>query len=132
VVLEEQGKKVAAAISGSEYYFTLPACVRSFRMDGIMITVLGDTREKESMTVRQKFDPESGRYKRFYIENDCLTGAVLMNADDEQAELLRQINEKSVFTFNDDAPQSVPASEGNEGATAEAGSENVSTELVDN
>ncbi len=132
-VLEEQGKKVASAISGQDHGLVLPVYSQSLNVEGISITLLGQTREKEGVTVKRMFSPESGQYKGFYIEGDCLVGAVLINAEDEKEEFLRQINEKVTFQWTPpDVPQGSEELSGGDSCLQEVDGENVSTELVDN
>ncbi len=132
VVLEEQGKKIAAVIAGKDLELALPTDLQSFKMEDLAVTIIGQVQEREGIVINQVFDQESGRYKRFYLEDNCLIGAVLMNSEDEVQDILRKINEKVVFEAACDVPQSSEDFQESESPTADINKENVSTELVDN
>jgi NAD(P)H-nitrite reductase large subunit len=129
-VLEEQAQKVAAVIRGKEHQFILPVLKRSVSVGGITITLLGQTQERDGVMVKQVFTPESGKYQRLFIEQGCLVGAVLVNREEDKEDLLRRIDAREHFEWQDDVPQNGNST--GTGVYSAAGTENVSTELVDN
>jgi len=131
-VLEEQGKAVAAAVSGEEQPICWPVRLRHLNTERLAITVLGETKVSEEIEVRRAFNRESGAYEGLYTDNNRLVGAVLINNEGKKSELLRSINEKTdIGPAQKEAAKAVEPSS-REGDMTETGSENVSTELVDN
>lgn len=100
-VLEEQGRTVAAAINGRDHAVYLPPCSWDLDMEGLSVTVLGETGVRERTEVRRAFEREAGRYKGLYMESGYPVGAVLVNAADEKERFLRLILENISPAFVD-------------------------------
>jgi nitrite reductase (NADH) large subunit len=130
-VLLEQGIAVAAAINGQHRSAEIPPVSLSLNVEGLVITVLGQTKPKSDTEIRRTFNKNAGYYKGLYLENDRLVGAVLINAESEKSNLEWLISEKSlVEPVNPELPFDEPTSQRHE--VEQIGGQDVSTELVDN
>ncbi len=131
-ILEEQGKSVAAVINGQERSYCAPLRSWHSEIEGIVITILGQTETREGVIVYRTFDAGSGQYQGLYVERDNLIGAVLVNAEDQKEGFARQITEKVAFQPVVEVPHIAEGSNGTGPYTEEAGGETISTELIDN
>lgn len=130
LLLEEQGKMVAAAMNGHDRPFSAPVCVWNQNAEGLAVTVLGCI-NGEGITVNRTFDSAAGTYRGLYIKDHCLVGAILINKEEEKEGLLEHIRNGSHWepALEERSPEKIPA----DGCFVGDGrKENVSTELVDN
>ena len=93
-VLQEQGFTVAAAINDQQRSSETSPTVLNLNVEGLTITVIGQTKLMTTTEIRRTFDEEIGSYRGLYLEDNCLVGAVLVNAESEKDELLKVITEK--------------------------------------
>ena len=61
---------------------------------GFHITFLGETDEEEDVTTVSRVDPRGNRYERFFLKNDNLFGAVLVNMFSDKPALTELIEKK--------------------------------------
>jgi len=91
-VLEEQGKTLAAGISGQGLIAEYPLAGFSVSIGDVSVRLLGDPAEKENTRVAVEYDEPNKKYKKIFVEREIVTGAVLVQADAEKekfAELIR-------------------------------------------
>ncbi len=61
---------------------------------GLHITFLGDVGEKEGVTAISRVEPNTNRYERFFLKDDILVGAVLINMFHDKPVLTELIEKK--------------------------------------
>lgn len=130
-ILLNQGKVVAAAINGQKMSFEIPILQWDLNCEDLTLTVLGQTGLSAEGEVQRTFEQESGRYAGLYYENNCLVGAVLVNAEDQRAQMLKMIKEKTPIDEANEAclTEGINTKQGN---SKEINSDDISTELIDN
>ncbi|MBN1870314.1 MAG: FAD-dependent oxidoreductase [Candidatus Omnitrophica bacterium] len=120
-VLEEQAEIVAAVINGQERAFSMPLCAWSQKMEGLVLTVLGNV-DEEGITEDHIFDRASATYKRLYLKENRLIGAILVNKEEERVVLLENIRQKSCYDLGTEQ-QGVNSVEGKECCVSEMNGE---------
>lgn len=96
-ILEEQGRVVAAAISGQE--LTTVPCVahRHLSWAGMNIVILGQVDQTTGVALYRTYVQESCAYKGLYVKDCHLVGAVLVNRENETEEILKFIHDKVII-----------------------------------
>ena len=110
-LLEFQGETAAASMLGREYTAGAPVAETDFMLPERSISILGETGAGDDRRefIRFEATPQGPVYKKIFVQNDMLTGAVLINADAVKEKILRFIKERSPL---DADPQQLLKSEG--------------------
>ncbi len=94
-IFEQQGKVVAAMINGQGMIAEFFPSSASLKFARDSFRLLGDTSGRAGIRTAVESDLESKRYKKVFVVNDALMGAVLVNADSDCEKLLALIQEKT-------------------------------------
>ncbi len=93
-VLEEQGKVVAAKIANQELAFTSLLTINSFEAEGFSCVFIGKIEQSSTIVQHQVIDPVSKNYKKIFIDNGSIVGAILVNANKESDKFFNLIKDK--------------------------------------
>ncbi len=105
VVLEKIGEIVGDNMCGSNTVYTLPIPFVSWREHGQSFTLIGST-EGNGFDDLALFDSEKNIYKKAYSKDQCIQGAILVNADQDKEAFVEMVCErKSVDALDEFMPQ---------------------------
>ncbi|MBU4332953.1 MAG: FAD-dependent oxidoreductase [Candidatus Omnitrophica bacterium] len=99
--LQEQGRVVASVIFDEKIEGVYPLLVESVKYDDFSISCVGNVRDTEETSQKQRFDEENRTFRKVFLKDNCVVGAVLLNQEKEVDKYLRLIKEKDNLISSD-------------------------------
>ena len=98
LLLEEQGSVVGLNICGHWTPYAPGPRIVGLNLFNLSIALIGKTKRQEGLREQTRFDAPSSSYKKIFIEENRIVGAVLINSPALQSKIVSLIKEKTDIT----------------------------------
>jgi NAD(P)H-nitrite reductase large subunit len=97
VVLEEQGRIVAASLKGEDASFAMPLVTRSLSFEDLSLDILGQPSSESIAADQMLYDADKKAYAQLYGKGHVCTGAFLVNAREQLFTIVQRINRRAAI-----------------------------------
>ncbi len=89
--IDKQGAIVGAALREEEPIYDIALNVNTFALAEASVTIMGRTLKGENVEEYQSIDEENQIFKKIFVQDNCIIGAVLINAPEQKDEIYHLI-----------------------------------------